>query len=505
MEPFALVDRRQDWGFASSLIHCLFFIVNEKITTHTVTFNDLGIAPTILAMLQKFNLTVPTPIQAKAIPIAIDGKDVIGIAQTGTGKTFAFGIPMIQRLAMFKGRGLVILPTRELAIQVDESLQRIGKSMNMRTAVLIGGENIGKQKRQLAAKPHIIIATPGRLIDHMEQRTVKLDDVSILVLDEADRMLDMGFAPQINRILTAVPKKRQTMLFSATMPQDIVKIAASHMEIPVRVEVAPQGTAAERVSQELFIVPKHAKIQLLEKLLKEFPGTVLVFSRTKHGAKKIAQSVRDMRHTSAEIHANRSLAQRREALEGFRNGKYRVLIATDIAARGIDVKGISLVLNYDLPDNAEDYVHRIGRTGRAGQEGHAISFATPDQQQDIRAIERLIRGTLPRKEHGMVVGAAPARSAEPQRGYGRAQRDSGRGGSSRGPVRGQRAGGGRPLHRGAAPARPYGATPSRSAAPQRNVSRPALQDGMRIDDEDSAPGYRYDPKGGSRGGQRRGR
>ncbi|MEK7458992.1 MAG: DEAD/DEAH box helicase [Patescibacteria group bacterium] len=489
--------------------------MTESTATHT--FDTLGIAPSILATLQKHNLTSPTPIQLKAIPVAIDGKDIIGIAQTGTGKTFAFGIPMIQRLATFKGRGLVILPTRELAIQVDEALQKIGRGMGMRTAVLIGGENIGKQKRQLAAKPHIIIATPGRLIDHMEQRTVRLDDVSILVLDEADRMLDMGFAPQINRILTAVPKKRQTMLFSATMPADIVKIAATHMELPVRVEVAQQGTAAERVSQELFIVPKHAKTQLLEKLLKEYTGTVLVFSRTKHGAKKIAQSVRDMRYTASEIHANRSLAQRREALEGFRNGKYRVLIATDIAARGIDVKGISLVLNYDLPDNAEDYVHRIGRTGRAGQEGHAISFATPDQQQDIRAIERLIRGTLPRKEHGMTIGAAPARSASDsrdergQRGYGRSSASSSRGGYG-GAARpsGQRAGGGRPLHRGAAaaPARSYSAAPQRAAAPARSTPKPSYNNGIRIDDEDSAPAYRYDPKAGQqsgRGGQRRGR
>ncbi len=471
------------------------------MTTETTGFLGLGIAKTLLDILEKQKLTTPTPIQHKAIPVAIEGKDIIGIAQTGTGKTFAFGIPMIQRLAQHKGRGLIILPTRELAIQVDEALQRLGRGMGMRTAVLIGGENIAKQKRQLGANPHIIIATPGRLIDHMEQRTVKLDSVSILVLDEADRMLDMGFAPQINRILEAVPKKRQTMLFSATMPADIVTIAAKHMAMPVRVEVAQQGTTAERVSQEVFIVDKAAKLDLLLKLLKENMGTVLVFSRTKHGAKKICKALRDLRHTAAEIHANRSLAQRREALEGFKSGRYRVLVATDIAARGIDVKGISLVVNFDLPDNSDDYVHRIGRTGRAGQEGKAISFATPDQTNDIRAIERLIRTKLPvtgrhRAEAGAVMlpagrepmerrggtsrGGHPAqRTSSRQRGFG--QRPTPTGGASRAPSSGR-------------PAYAASRAPSHSPRPQHATSKPAMRDGVRIDDEDSSPAYRYDPK-----------
>lgn len=357
-------------------------------------FFGLGIAPKLLETLERLRYHHPTPIQQQSIPIAIEGKDVIGIAQTGTGKTLAFGIPMIQRLAQVKGRGLVILPTRELAIQVDEAIQKLGKGIGLRTAVLIGGASMYLQQQMLRANPHIIIATPGRLIDHMEQRTVSLSDVKILVLDEADRMLDMGFAPQIKKILVAVPKERQTMLFSATMPNTIVDIARSHMKLPVRVEIARQGTAAEHVTQELFVVSKNDKTRLLEKLLTEYRGTVLVFSRTKHGAKKLARAVRTMGHTGAEIHANRSLAQRREALDGFKSGKYRVLVATDIAARGIDVKGIEVVVNYDLPDAAEDYVHRIGRTGRAGMAGRAISFATPDQQSDVRAIERLMRTRL---------------------------------------------------------------------------------------------------------------
>lgn len=360
-------------------------------------FAGLGIAPTLLEILTKHGFSTPTPIQHQSIPVAITGSDVIGIAQTGTGKTLAFGIPMIQRLAQFKGRGLVILPTRELALQVDENLKKIGAGIGMKTAVLIGGASMHLQKKALQTKPHVIIATPGRLIDHLEQKTIRLDDVKVLVLDEADRMLDMGFAPQIAKILATVPKDRQTLLFSATMPLEIVRIANTAMRTPVRVEVAPQGTLAERVEQELIFVPKHDKERLLELLLKEQEGTVLVFSRTKHGAKKIARAVHAMGYTADELHSNRSLAQRKAALEGFKTGKYRVLVATDIAARGIDVKGIALVINYDLPDNPDDYVHRIGRTGRAGMAGKAVSFATPDQRGDVKGIERVIRGLIPLK------------------------------------------------------------------------------------------------------------
>jgi ATP-dependent RNA helicase RhlE len=357
-------------------------------------FDGLGIAPSLLQSLDRLKFSVPTPIQAKSIPPAIEGKDLIGIAQTGTGKTLAFGIPMLQRLAQLKGIGLVILPTRELALQVEEHLHKIGRAFGLRTAVLIGGASMNVQNQHLARRPHVIIATPGRLIDHLEQKSVDLRGVKILVLDEADRMLDMGFAPQINRILGAVPADRQTMLFSATMPDDIVRMATKHMKLPLRIEVARAGTAAERVEQELYVVNKEDKIRLLEKMLVEFRGSVLVFSRTKHGAKKIAREVVRMGHTAAELHANRSLNQRRDALDGFKNGKYRVLVATDIAARGIDVTGIELVVNFDLPSNAEDYVHRIGRTGRAGHAGRAISFATPDQRSDVRDIERLMRRNL---------------------------------------------------------------------------------------------------------------
>lgn len=358
-------------------------------------FSGLGIAPNLMDAIARLKFTEPTPIQKRSIPIGIEGKDVIAIAQTGTGKTLAFGVPMIQRLAQIKGRGLILLPTRELAIQVDEALQGVGRHLGLRTAVLIGGAPVGPQRFALDKKPRVIIATPGRLIDFIDQRLVNLSDIEILVLDEADRMLDMGFAPQINKILSLVPKSRQTMLFSATMPKEIVAIAQSHMELPVQVEIARPGTAADKVTQEVFFVDRSAKSRLLEVLLQQYPGPVLTFTRTKHAAKNLTRQVKIMGHNAAEIHSNRSLGQRRDALEGFKSGKYRVLIATDIAARGIDVSGIELVINYDLPSNSEDYVHRIGRTGRAGLAGRAISFATFDQRGEVRRIEQLIRTALP--------------------------------------------------------------------------------------------------------------
>ncbi len=364
--------------------------------TGTSGFYGLGIAPSILSVLDKLGLTVPTPIQEQSIPHALEGKDIMGIAQTGTGKTFAFGIPLIQGILKDKNaRGLVILPTRELAEQVDESLRRIGTTLGIKTAVLIGGESMNKQLYALRRSPQILIATPGRLIDHLEQRTVSLKSVTIAVLDEADRMLDMGFAPQLMRILAVLPRERQTMLFSATMPENIVRMASAHLKLPMRVEIARSGTAAKDVTQEVFFVSQPEKPRLLEKLLQEYRGSVLVFTRTKFSAKKIAHYLRALGYTAAELHSNRSLNQRREALDGFKKGKYRVVVATDIAARGIDVHDIELVLNYDLPSVAEDYVHRIGRTGRAGGAGHAISFARPDEKRDVESIERLMRKALP--------------------------------------------------------------------------------------------------------------
>lgn len=358
-------------------------------------FSALGIAPALLDELTKLGFISPTPIQTQAIPIAISGKDVVGIAQTGTGKTLAFGIPIIQKIIQTNGKALVLLPTRELAIQVGDALKRISQNFNVKTTVLIGGVSIRQQIQTMPRNVNVIIATPGRLIDHLNHRTVRLDDVSMVALDEADLMLDMGFAPQIQKILNALTGKRQMMLFSATMPPEIMKIAAQHMQLPIRIEVAPAGTPAASVTQEIFIIQSNAKNRLLEKLLEQHIGTTLVFTKTKHTAKRLTSVVRAMGHTVAEIHSNRSLPQRREALEGFKRGKYRVLIATDIASRGIDVKGISLVINYDLPVSPDDYVHRIGRTARAGAGGHAISFVTPNQRNLFRNIEKLIKKSLP--------------------------------------------------------------------------------------------------------------
>jgi ATP-dependent RNA helicase RhlE len=393
-------------------------------------FGGLGIAPGLLVAIKKLKFTEPTPIQRRSIPVGLEGKDLIAIAQTGTGKTLAFGIPMIQRLAQLKGRGLVLLPTRELAIQVSEALQSVGAPLGLRTVVLIGGAPEGPQKRALEKNPRVIVATPGRLVDFLDQRVLSLSSVQILVLDEADRMLDMGFAPQLNKILRVVPKDRQTMLFSATIPPEIMGLAHRHMKLPINIEIAPSGTAVENVVQEVFFIEREGKSRLLEVLLAQYHGAVLVFARTKHGARKLARFLRNMGHSAVEIHSDRTQGQRTTALAGFKSGKYRVMVATDIAARGIDVVGIELVVNYDLPTNSQDYVHRIGRTARAGMAGRAISFATFDQRNDIKDIERLIRMGLaikpvpslpfdraPRRLPAFV--AEEARAQKPQKAFGR--------------------------------------------------------------------------------------
>ncbi|MBI4353345.1 MAG: DEAD/DEAH box helicase [Candidatus Omnitrophica bacterium] len=362
-------------------------------------FFGLGIAPRILDILERIQFKTPTPIQHKAIPVAIEGKDVIGIAQTGTGKTHAFAIPMVQHLAQKEGIAIVLAPTRELALQINEAVGTLAHPFGLRTACLIGGAPMRPQEDALRRRPQIIVATPGRFIDHMDSRNILLVRVNLLVIDEADRMLDMGFAPQVERILKSLTRERQTMLFSATIPPEIMRMVNTYMKLPVHVEIAPSGTTAEHVTQELYIVKREAKISLLGRILAQYHGSTLLFMRTKHSARKISKAIRAMGHRAAEIHSDRSMSQRREALEGFKSGRYRVLVATDIAARGIDVTKIELVINYDLPEDVENYVHRIGRTGRAGCEGRAISFATPDQRADVKNIERLIRMQLPVVKH----------------------------------------------------------------------------------------------------------
>lgn len=354
-------------------------------------FSDIGVSPNILKILDKLSLTTPTPIQKQAIPVALKGTDIVGIAQTGTGKTLAFGIPIMEKLLSQNGKALILVPTRELALQVNESIRKLSITLNINTTVLIGGESIGKQFFELKRNPRLIIATPGRLIDHIGRRSIKLDQIKTLVLDEADMMLDMGFLPQIEEVLKSVPKERQTMLFSATMPVEIANLAAKHLKLPIRIEVAPQGTTAKNVSQEMIVLKANDRTDYLEKIIKENDGSILIFVRTRYGVKNIAKKLASNGHKVTEIHSDLSQGQRKKSLDSFKSGRSRIMVATDVAARGLDVKGIELVINYDLPDSSSDYVHRIGRTARAGKKGKAISLATPGQLKSIRAIEALIK------------------------------------------------------------------------------------------------------------------
>jgi ATP-dependent RNA helicase RhlE len=365
-------------------------------------FASTGLSQVILAILAKAGFDRPTPIQEKAIPVAMAGVDILGIAQTGTGKTLAFVLPIIERLIQNNGKALIVVPTRELALQAEESIRQITYNLPfaLRTVSLIGGVPIYRQLKDLKVNPRIILATPGRLQDHLNQGTVKLGEVKIVVLDEADRMLDMGFAPQINSIMLSVPKDRQTMLFSATMATEVEKLTKAFLRPEMqKIEISRQKDVVNLISQEVCYLSAQDKPVVLGKILAAKPGTTLIFSRTKHGAAKLASQIREMGHTASEIHSDRSLSQRRQALAGFKTGSFQVLVATDVAARGIDVKDISLVINYDLPDASEDYIHRIGRTGRAGKNGKAISFATHDQWRDVKSIEKLIAATIPVSEH----------------------------------------------------------------------------------------------------------
>ncbi len=370
------------------------------------SFNNLGISDSILKVLSGLKLETPTPIQEKTIPVALKGQDLIGIAQTGTGKTFAFGIPMLQSIGKSKTQGLVIAPTRELAIQVADSLKKLGTPIGLKTAVLIGGEAIDRQLFQLRKGPHIIVATPGRLVDHLKRKTFKADRVSVLVLDEADTILDFGFAPQIKEILQSMPAERQTMLFSATMPESITKLAASYMKLPVSIQVARPGTTATDIDQEIYIIRGEKRLEHLEKILATYTGSVLVFVRTKHGVKSLTMKLKEAGHNATEIHSNLSLGRRKSALEAFKSKTSRILVATDVASRGLDINNIELVVNYNLPDNSEDYVHRIGRTARAGNKGKAISFATTSEFREIRNIEMLINMSIKKTEFARGGGGA---------------------------------------------------------------------------------------------------
>lgn len=371
-------------------------------------FEHLGLSAPILKALQKEGYTMPTPIQAQAIPHALDGKDILGLAQTGTGKTAAFALPILQYLndhTPSKGyrhtRALILTPTRELAMQILESFEVYGKYTNVRQEVIFGGVSQHSQTIALRNGTDVLIATPGRLLDLMNQGYVHLDHLEVFVLDEADRMLDMGFINDVKKVIKALPSRKQTMLFSATMPPQISQLVASLLHAPVRVEVAPVSSAAERIEQFVYFIPKQQKQSLLVHLLNEKTiERTLVFTRTKHGADKIAKELKKASIHADAIHGNKSQSARQNALANFKRGKLKVLVATDIAARGIDVDALEHVINFDLPDVAETYVHRIGRTGRAGASGIAISFCDGrEEMQNLKSINKLIGLKIPAVAH----------------------------------------------------------------------------------------------------------
>jgi ATP-dependent RNA helicase RhlE len=377
------------------------------------SFSDLPLIAPLQRALSAANYTKPTPIQAQAIPPLLAGRDLLGCAQTGTGKTAAFALPILQRLAGEAKRAaprstrvLVLTPTRELAIQIADSFRTYGRHLALRTAVIFGGVGQSPQVDAMAQGVDVLVATPGRLLDLMNQRLLRLDSLGVFVLDEADRMLDMGFIRDVRRIVAAMPKSRQTLLFSATMPADVLGLAEGLLKDPVRVSVTPPATTVQRVEQRVLFVAKADKRALLVQVLRD-PALrrVLVFTRTKHGANKVAEQLAKAGISAGAIHGNKSQGARQKALADFRAGRLRALVATDIAARGIDIDGISHVINFELPDQPESYVHRIGRTARAGASGIAISFCDAAERPLLRDIEKTIRLTL----------ARPAPAAVPHR------------------------------------------------------------------------------------------
>ena len=364
-----------------------------------MTFKELNLSSEILRALDETGYTSPTPIQAQAIPVVLENKDVLGCAQTGTGKTAAFVIPMLEQIAKSKSRdnkrkvrGLIVTPTRELAIQIGENFREYGKYTNMNCTVIFGGVKQGKQTASLKNGVDVIVATPGRLLDLMQQGFISLRDIEHFVLDEADRMLDMGFIHDVKKLLKHLPQKRQSLFFSATMSPDIIKLSNEILDRPVEIAVTPKSSTAEIINQSIYFVDKGNKKNLLLHLLEDPELTsVLVFTRTKHGADKVVRILNKNKVNAAAIHGNKSQNARQKALGQFKDGKIRVLVATDIAARGIDIDELAYVINYELPNVAESYVHRIGRTGRAGAEGTAIAFCDATEKPYLKDIEKLIK------------------------------------------------------------------------------------------------------------------
>jgi ATP-dependent RNA helicase RhlE len=379
----------------------------EKIDVG-LSFEELDLAPEVLQAVRDAGYTHPTPIQQQAIPLALAGRDLIGLAQTGTGKTAGFTLPIIHNLIsaplgedngepVHRVRVLILTPTRELAAQVEESFRKYGKFTSLRVVPIFGGVGIEPQSKALRAGVDVVVATPGRLLDHMERQNVVFDELEVLVLDEADRMLDMGFAPQLNRIVSEIPPYRQTLLFSATMPPEVESLARKYLRKPVVVQVGRRSEAVSTVTHAVYPVPRERKTTLLVELLKQSAmDSVLIFTRTKHGADRVVSALEDAGIAATAMHADKSQGERTRALEDFKSGKIRVLVATDIAQRGLDVFGITHVINYDVPQQPEDYVHRIGRTGRAAATGDAYTFMSPDEIAMVRTIERTIGQQIPR-------------------------------------------------------------------------------------------------------------
>jgi len=372
-------------------------IPQHPVATTDKPFDSLGLSAAVLASVARVGFVHPTPIQAAVIPTALAGRDLIGLAETGSGKTAAFVLPLADRLTHGEGvRGLIVSPTREIALQTKSFLDLFGEGHRLRTVCLIGGVKMGPQFQGLRKKPHVIVATPGRLLDHVEQGTAKLDDFNILVLDEADHMLDMGFMPQVNRILQQLPKKRQTLMFSATMPPPIERISQQFMNDPIRVDITPAGKAAAGISHRLYLVEPDNKKECLLALLRQELGSTLVFIRRKSDAEWLMGVLEREGHPVERIHSNLSQGQRVQALQGFREGEHRILVATDIAARGLDIPRVGHIINFDMPETVEDYIHRAGRTARGTATGIVSTIATWIDKMRIKEIEATIGEELPR-------------------------------------------------------------------------------------------------------------
>jgi ATP-dependent RNA helicase RhlE len=455
-------------------------------TRHMTTFADLGLSPKILKALEKTTLKAPTPIQVQAIPHVMQGRDLMGLAQTGTGKTAAFGLPLLHRIldighppAPRTVRALILAPTRELVTQISDNLTIFTKGTAVKVLTVVGGASLNRQAMALARGADVLVATPGRLIDLLERGDVSLQATGYLVLDEADHMLDMGFIHALRKIAKHIPLKRQTLLFSATMPKDIEEIAGTYLRDPVRVQVAPPGKPVEKIVQGVHFIPNGDKAKLLEDYLEKHPGEqALVFGRTKHGSEKLSKLLAQWGFKVGSIHGNKSQNQRDRTLTEFRNGELDVLVATDVAARGIDIPGVRHVYNYELPNVPENYVHRIGRTARAGAEGNAVAFCAPAEMGELQAIEKVLKKQIP------VIGGAPwaadVVAAAPKPGQNRGQRP---GGGRPGQKPQGKPQGGRPEHKSQAPkpqpkpaakpARPMGGggSPTRSG----NTGKPQRQ------------------------------